>query len=263
MSNEKFIPEIRRSKIVDYLSTRKKVTLNEISKEFNISHITARRDFNILSEEGFIRKIYGGIELRNNISVEPELFTRMNKNVEEKERIAKEASKRINDGDTILIESGTTCLELLKNLKDKKRLNVITAAPHILNSLCNLKRNGTFEGELYCCGGIWRGDPDDIFVGPQAESFFNHIKITIAFFGIFSISLKDGWTVSSYYESELTKKIIEASDKVIGIAHNSKFEKSSLIKIGKIDLFDEIITNTGLNESLLSQYQLKTKIVIV
>lgn len=257
------IPTDRRNKIVDYIRNKKTATIQELCKQFNISEITLRRDFNILVEGGIIKKVYGGATINNNIPVEASLLKRMGKNIEEKRKIASEAIKRISDGDTILLESGTTCLEVVKLFEDKKNVNVITASPHIINMVCSMKRENKFNGELLSCGGLWRGEPDDIFVGPHAISFFDHIKINISFFGIFAINLEDGWMAPSIFEAELTKKIIKCSDKIIGIADHTKFNNVSLTNIGPLNLFDEIITDNGLSKEDIKKYGNVIKITIV
>ena len=258
----KMIPEERRNKIVEYIRSKGTATIPEISIKFEIAEITVRRDFDTLSKLGVIKKVYGGAAIKNNFFHELFFLERINDNREEKERIAAEAAKRIYNNSTILIESGTTCLELVKLLEQKKNINVITAAPHIVNMLCKLKRENKFSGEVLCCGGIWRGEPDDLFVGSQAINFFDSIRISIAFFGIVAINLEDGWMAPSSFEAELTKKIISSSKKVIGITHHSKFNRISFTKIGPVSLFDEIITNTELSKEDLEKYQKVVKITI-
>jgi DeoR/GlpR family transcriptional regulator of sugar metabolism len=248
------IPEERRQKIVDYIESKKTATIPEIGKEFGVSEITVRRDLNSLSSQGMIRKTYGGATAVNTFIQEPVFLQRIYENREEKKRIAAEAVRRISDGDTVLIESGSTCLELVKFLSQKKDIRVITTAPHILNALCDLKRAGRFEGEILCCGGLWRQEPD-IFVGPQAMSFFDSIRINIAFFGLVAINLKDGWMGSNIFEAELTKKIISSSEKIIGVTVHTKFEKISFTKIGSLTLFSEIITDNNLPPETLERYR--------
>ena len=257
------IPEERRNKIIDFIKSNQTATIPEISKNFNISEITVRRDFNILSKKGVIKKVYGGATMSDSISQEPYFLKRIDLNIEHKQKIAAEAIKRINDGDTILLESGSTCLELVKLLEQKKNLNVITAAPHIVNVLCNLKRDNRFNGEIFCCGGVWRGEPDDLFVGPHALDFFDSVRINASFFGLLAVNLEDGWMAPSIYEVDLTRKIISASEKIIGIADSSKFNKKSFTKIGPLSLFYEIITDNGLSGEDIKKYGNEVNLTVV
>lgn len=257
------IPEARRDKIAEYIKRNKTVTIAQVSRQFNISEITIRRDLSKLENQGVIRKVYGGATTVNADNVEPFLAQRIQENTKEKKRIAAEALSRISDGDIVLIEAGTTCLELVKVLSSRKKLKVITAAPHILNALIDLKRTNQFDGDLLCCGGIWQEDPDDFFAGPQSSRFFEGLKIDIAFFGIFSIDYRDGWMTSNMFEVELTRTIIRASRRVVGLADHSKFNRTGFSKVGDIDEFDEIITDSGLDDRVLSTYAQKVKIVAV
>ncbi len=257
------IPEERRLNIVNYMKEKKTATIGEISKNFNISEITVRRDFGKLSKQGVIKKVYGGASIVETIRGEPLLLQRMSENLHEKRRIAEEASKRISDGNIILIEAGSTCLELIKKIKDKKNIKVITAAPHIINALIDLKRNSEFNGEILCCGGIWQGGSDDFFVGPYAEKFFDEIKIDISFFGIFAIDLIDGWTTPNVFEAEMTKKVIKSSKQIIGITDHTKFNRTCFTKIGNIELLNEIITDSGISKEDLSSYGTRVKITVV
>ena len=247
------IPQVRRNKILEYINKKKTVTINELVTEFNISEVTIRRDLAILSAENHIVKVYGGASIRDFPIREPVFLQRIHENVNEKRKIAIEAEKRVSDGDIVLLESGSTCLELARHLNIKKDLKIITICPHILNTLCDLKRAGKLNGDILCCGGIWREEPD-IFIGPQAIRFFDDLKINIAFFGLVALNLKDGWMGSNSFEAELTRKIISVSQKIIGITVSSKFDRVSLASIGPIELFDEIITDNRINKSIYKEY---------
>lgn len=126
-----------------------------------------------------------------------------------------------------------------------------------------MSRKNEFNGDILCCGGLWQKDPDDFLAGPQTLKFFDGLKIDIAFFGIFAIDFKDGWSTPNIFEVDLTLKIINNSKKVIGITHHSKFNKTGFSRIGPISLFDEIITDSGFKTEDLNNYQLETKMTIV
>ena len=260
---DKLIPVERRQQIIDYLLLKKIATISEISKKFNISEMTVRRDLIILIKEELLEKVFGGVMV-NTKSREPLFNQRIVTNILEKKKIAQEALKRINDNDVIFIESGTTCLELAKLLNSKKNITVITAAPHILTELRNLKNNNNFNGEIMCCGGYLRGDPDDIFIGERAIEFFNNIKINITFFGILAINFKDGWMVSSSFEAELVRKVASVSNKTIGIMDSSKFNNTSFSKVGPINLLNEIITdNKYINKNIKNDIGKRIKLTVV
>jgi DeoR/GlpR family transcriptional regulator of sugar metabolism len=247
------IPQARRNKILEYVRQKKTATISEIAEKFNFSEVTIRRDLSSLAKENQIKKVYGGCMAVDDVVREPVFLQRIHENIIEKNRIAQEAQKRISDGDIVLLESGSTCLELAKNLSGKKGLKIITTCPHILNTLCDMKRSGKIDGDIMCSGGIWREEPD-IFIGPQAINFFNGLKINIAFFSPVAMNLEDGWMGANSFEVELLRKIVSVSEKVIGIMISSKLEKISLAGIGPASLFDEIITDSSLPEDIYKKY---------
>ena len=257
------IPKRRREETYKYINTHGTVTLKEISEKFNITIFTVRRDFNLLIEEGLIEKVYGGASIKKEIRTENGVAERIRINIDEKTRIAQEALKRIFTGANIFIEAGSTGLALVSAIRGKNGINIITISPHIANAVAGLKRDNDFSGTLYCTGGIWMKDPDDIYYGPHALSYFNNINIDIAFIGSVALDLKNGLMVPSTGELELLKKVISVSNKVIGIVDSTKFGKRSLNNVGLLSLFDEIITDKNLGEEEAKKYLSETKITLV
>lgn len=258
------IPEERRQKISDFIKTEKTVSINQISEKFNISEITVRRDLDKLSKQGAINKVYGGATTGIFYPKESSLFNRLKENVEIKKRIASEAFKRIPEkSTTIAMIAGSTTLELVELLEQRGNINVVTVSPHILNALCDLKRQNKFNGEIMCAGGIWRNDPDDLFVGTHAINFFDNVRIEISFLGLLAIDLEDGLMCNSTFEVELLRKIVSSSEKVIGICDHSKFGRTAFAQIGPIDLLDEIITDKELDEKIFTAFSKKIKVTMV
>jgi len=258
------IPEERRQKISDYIKVERTVSINQISRKFKISEITVRRDLDKLSKKGTINKVYGGATDGAFYPKESSLFKRMKENVEVKKRIASEAFKRIPEkSTTIAMIAGSTTLELVKLLEQKENINVVTVSPHILNALCDLKKQNKFNGEIMCTGGIWRNDPDDLFVGIHAINFFDKVRIEVSFLGLLALDLENGLMCNSAFEAELLKKIISSSETVIGIGDHSKFGRTAFTQIGPIDLLDEIITDKELDEKIFVSFNKKVKITLV
>lgn len=257
------MPEKRRREIYNYINLNKTVTINEIGDHFNISVNTVRRDLVVLINQGLINKVYGGASKKELISQENSVSIRIRERTEEKYRIAHEAIKRIHNGDTIFLEAGSACLSLVKLLESKKSINVITTSPHILTALCDLKRINKLDGKIYCSGGIWLEEPHDMLIGPQAINFLESFRIEIAFVGFVALNPEDGWMVPTNEEAEIIKKVISISNKLVGITDSSKFGRRSLIKIGSLSLFNEIITDSNLDKKVLSKYSSETKITLV
>ncbi|OQA21351.1 MAG: Glucitol operon repressor [Actinobacteria bacterium ADurb.Bin346] len=256
-------PEDRRAKILNYINSRDFTDVPQIAEKFKVSEITARRDLLILTKSGLINRVYGGVKSSPPASAAEPVFTEHLKEFkEQKQQIAKEAIKYINDGDTVFLDSGSTLLELARLLPQKKNLKVITWGLHILDMLCDLARKGDFDGEILCCGGTWRKDPD-LFIGPQSIRFFDDIIINKAFLGIIAVSLDFGWMGSSLIEVEATKKIMSISEKVIGLAVSGNFSKTAIARIGTLKSLPVVITDSGIDKRTIKQYKGKGLNIII
>ena len=118
--------EERLKLITDYVNKNKQVSTHELSEKFKTSLVTIRSDLNILSEKGLLIKTHGGA-VTNSYRINDVIPSniKFKKNVAEKKKIAKLASRYINDGDVIILDSGSTTLELAKILKAKKCNDII------------------------------------------------------------------------------------------------------------------------------------------
>lgn len=120
--------EERIHQIHELLIERKRISLDELCENFGVSKNTIRRDINELEEQGIIRKVYGGIVLKEAeiMSLEP-FSAREIRNINEKKKIAAVAAALVNDGEVIYIDSGTTTMHLLPHLAEKNFLTIVTA----------------------------------------------------------------------------------------------------------------------------------------
>ena len=240
------IPEKRIIKLKDLVKKEKVVTVERLSEVFNISPITVRRDLERLDSEGFLAKVHGGAIYRDAIEPEPVFTEQVKLHQEEKSEIAEEASKRINDGDIVVLESGSTCLAIVKELKDKKNIKVSTAGIPLANKLWNLSMIKK-DIEVSVCGGLIRTSTS-VYIGPHAIDFFNNINADIAFVSPVGVSIEKGISTATDFDAELMKSIISCSKKIILICNSAKFGKYSYINVAPLTSFTEIITDKALNK---------------
>lgn len=245
------MPEKRKLEIKALLQKEKMVTINKLSELFKISYLTARKDIEKLEKEGIVRKVHGGAILKD--SFEPEAVFEKQKELfrDEKNRIALEASKRISDGDFIIIESGSTGLELVKYLKDFKELKVATAGIPILIQLWELA-NIKKDIESYVCGGLIRPEVST-FGGSHAINFFKEINVDIAFVGALAVSADKGISTATYFDADIHRAIIESARKVVLLCDSSKFGTYSYINVTPLSKIDEIITDKKLDKQVLKK----------
>ena len=125
----------RLQAIVDITNKEKIVTSEELMRQLNISKATARRDIEELSCQGLIQKTRGGAMSANHTSLEPSFVKKKESNADEKARIAKAAREHISPGEKIILDSGTTVLELAKLVNDIPDLTVVTNDLHIASEV--------------------------------------------------------------------------------------------------------------------------------
>ena len=122
----------RRNLILQEVHEKKKVVVNELSRQFNVSEETIRRDLERLEDEGHVTKSYGGAVINEKSGIDLPFNIRWKANPEGKQKIAELVSREVEDGDHIVLDASTTAVFIAKNLKQKRHLTVIT------NSIENL-----------------------------------------------------------------------------------------------------------------------------
>ncbi len=253
------IPEQRIIRLKELIKKEKMLTVEQICKHFDVSAITIRRDLSRLNKEKFLRKVHGGaiyIDLKNeDIIKSPPNFTRqINIKKEEKDLIAKEAAKKINDNDNIIIESGSTCLNIVKYLKDYINLKVSTAGIPIIVELWKLSLMKKDINIGFCGGVISKSEPY-IFTGPHAIRYFDSLSADLAFIGTTAVSIDKGISTATNDDGEITKSIIRNSKKVILCTDSSKFEKYSFIQVATLQEIDEIITDKNIDRDIVTNIE--------
>ena len=244
------IPEKRRLEIKKIITKNNSISVISLAKLFNVSEITVRRDLQKLEKDGFLDKVHGGaIARRFKAEYDPVYLEDIKLNKDKKENIAKEAAKEINDGDAVIIESGTTCLELVYNLADKRNLAIFTASVPIAYELWKVSLNRN-DLEVNICGGLIEAKSNTL-IGSQAVQFFQNINADIAFIGAVAISIDKGiLTTHSQMDADVIRSIVNNSKRKILLADSSKFKKRAHISILPLTIFNKIITDTGIDKDV-------------
>ena len=231
----------RQPRIIELVSRNKSVTITELVDIFGVSVITIRRDLSELAEKKYIKKVYGGAVL-NEEELNKPYFPRAEINSLTKDRIAEKAASLIGDGDTIIMDLGTTVLALSKFLGEKKNLSVVTCSLPIIYGL-----EAYPDIAVYALGGEFKRE-NHALLGSHTEEEMGRYCADIAFIGVAGISDKYGLTNFYHQTASLCQKIIKQAKKVVVLADSSKFDKAKPAVIGKIDLVDVIITDTDIPE---------------
>lgn len=249
-------PLERQNKIIELLMIRKVAKITELTAELNISTDTLRRDINLLSKQGKIEKIYGGIKLIESKTGESSMNERMISHLTEKDSIAKKCSEYINDGDCIYIDSGSTTYQITKYIKDKKNLTVVTNSLPVIMELLNS------EVELIIIGGKIRKSEQSVVTFDYLFNF-SELNILKAFICTSGITLEKGISDHNLEEVLTRKKMIELSKEVYVAADSTKFGKDVTIGISSLNKIDYIITDQYIGKDFINQFRITNTQLIV
>lgn len=236
------LPEERRKHIIDALRENGKVEVDELSETLGVSPMTIRRDLSALEEKGLVVRTYGGAVYPDIMNYEVPVNSKEISSRSEKERIGKAASELIQEGQSIILDAGTTTLEIARNLKHKRNITVITNDIRIANELYS-----NHEITLYCIGGFVQPNVGAI-IGSHAESFIESINVDYAFIGAPSIDEDYIVSTPTLDKAFLKKKIMQHANVVVLIADHTKFKKRSLNRICKLEDVDILVSDSGLEE---------------
>ncbi len=232
----------RRDEIIQILYDQGKVRVDDLSKRFNVTSVTIRNDLDFLENKGILHRTHGGALMRKNVYEDHTLEEKKKIRSAEKQRIGKRAVELINDGDSILLDSGTTTLEIARQMQEKQNLTVMTNAIPIAVELKN-KENIN----VMLTGGALRSESFSL-VGPDAEAIIRNYYFDKLFLGVDGIDIELGLTTPNPMEAQLNRLMVERAREVIAVADSSKFGRQSFSFICEMDVISTIITDSKLNE---------------
>jgi len=247
----------RRDAILELLETERMVKTQDLIDRFGVSNETIRRDLEALEKAGYLNRVYGGAVARVMNGMEPEYSNREVKNYKEKLLIAEKAVEFIEDGDTLIIDLGTTTLQFAKALRGNRRVTVVTNALPVAMELVNdpairviLLGGNLRSGELTTSG----------FLGEEGIGHFNVDKLIL---GIGGLTAEKGVTDYNIEEANLRRHFVKNCSKVIGLADHSKIGVTAMNNICKVNQLSMLITDAQSDKMTLAGLRAQGVKVIV
>jgi DeoR family transcriptional regulator of aga operon len=240
----------RRRRIREMVGERGRVTVAELAEMFGISLVTARADLNALAEIGAVLRTRGGA-LAQRADEDLPIGVKQSLHRAEKIRIAEAAVKLVKEGDTIVLDSGTTTGEIAKQIRGLKlqSINVITNALNIAVLLA-----GVPHVTLIMLGGVLRPSSYSLG-GPQAEQALEGLHADILFLGFDGLDPEIGVMTPHLLEARLNTRMLDIARRVVAVGDSSKIGRRSLSKIATIDQIDQIITDAGVPAEMVAALQ--------
>ena len=226
----------REQKIIDLLAEDSAMSVSEMSKQLLVSTVTIRNDLNALAEKGLIVRSHGGAlpAFHNSIT------TRQRDNVAAKTRIAKAAAALVRDGDTVMIEAGTTTAMIAKYLLGRRDVHVVT------NSILIIPYARFNPGlHLTVVGGEFRPATESL-VGPVALRDLEQFHVRLAFIGTDGFSAASGLTTHLVEGAEIVRKMAAQAERVVLVADSTKYGKVGFAKVLELSKANELITDQNL-----------------
>lgn len=230
--------EDRQTRIIELLRERLFLDIRGLTEHFQVSVATIRRDLGDLEEAGFLRRTHGGAVSVNQVGNDPSKADRAVSHLAQKQAIAAAAAAMVSDGDTVLLDAGTTALEVAKLLVGHTGLTFISNSIDIVAELIRSGRHN-----LYSVGGEY-ADINGSFRGPLAEQFIRQFSVDKLILNAAAIDLDRGLIFTgSPANAGVQRAMIEVSRRVIVVADHSKFAKSSFSVTTRIEDIGVIVTD--------------------
>jgi DeoR/GlpR family transcriptional regulator of sugar metabolism len=229
----------RQNRILEILGRDSRTSVNALSDILEVSSVTIRQDLNHLEAEGLLKRVHGGAVLEDGDNLD----NRLARNYQKKQRIAKKAAARVNEGETILIESGSANVLLARELVKIRKVTIMTTNVYIARQF---RKNP--QANIVILGGIYQPDSETL-VGKITKACIDHVNIDKAFVGIDGYTTEDGFTLRDMFRAEISSHIVRNARDVFVVSDSSKFGKTGLTGICRLEDIQHVATDSDLEQS--------------
>ena len=247
----------RQKQILSLLTKQRRLSVAEIVEQFSVSEATVRRDLESLASEGKVQRVHGGAIAVEQAPPELPILERENEQADEKVRIGRATAKLIVDKETIFLGSGTTVLEVARNLRDRKNLTVITNSLPVLNALAGIK-----EITVISLGGMLR-DSELSFIGHITEQALAEVRVDKVVIGTHGISLEHGLTNDYLQETLTDRAILKIGREVIVVADHTKINRVSTVLLAPLNAAQTFVTDSSADKKFVQALKKQDVEVIV
>ncbi len=244
----------RHAEILKLLGHGEVVSVKELTAKLDVSSVTIRQDLNVLENEGLLTRVHGGAQINDSDNI----AHRLGIHFEEKLRIARKAVQFINEGDTILVESGSLNALLARELSVFHDLTVITTNLYIARQMQKLDHI-----KVVIPGGMYQHESESV-VGNLVKMGIDHINFRKAFIGIDGFTPETGFTSRDMFRAEISNYIVSKAPETFVLTDSSKFGHVELSRICDAKDIRFVLTDMALESDYITYFKtLKTELVMV
>ena len=232
----------RRLHILKLLEQNETVDVNTLSKQFDVSLVTIRKDLRYFEKKNMLIRSRGGALKQTVMDVDLSIYDRRKQQMKQKEAIGQIAAQLIHNGETILIDSGTTTMEMVKHISKDTEVTIITNAIDIAFRLMDYPKI-----RVIMPGGMLRRNSLSL-VGEQAAEALRNFYSDLCFIGSDGIDRQKGLLTMNIEEAHLSRISIENAKKVVALIDSTKFQRNGMMTIVPVHKIDILITDNGISE---------------
>ncbi|GMQ73243.1 DeoR/GlpR family DNA-binding transcription regulator [Tetragenococcus halophilus] len=224
----------REEEIIAIVSENKKIEVNELADQLEVSRVTVRKDLDKLEERGILHRQHGFAVLNS----QDDINYRLAINYDLKRKIAKEAAKLVKDGETVMIESGSTCTLLAEELAYRKNdVTIITNSNFIASYIRKAE-----AVKVLLIGGEYQKD-SQVNVGPLVKKVISEFHVDKLFVGIDGFDEKRGFTGSDVTRSDTANTLMHSANRTIVLTDSSKFLQVGVVSEFAFDKISMVYTD--------------------
>ncbi len=247
----------RHDQILQFLDIEGRLMVSDLACRLDVSEMTIRRDFEVLEQAGMLSRIHGGAVPCASRSYEPPFAIRLGRNLEAKQRIGRAAAGLLRDGETVILDAGTTTLEVARALRGRNNLRVMALSLHIADILVDEVGITTMLS-----GGVARPG-ERSFIGSLAEQTFRELSFDTVFLTVGGIDAGVGLTEYNLDDAAIKRAACVSARRRIAVADGSKIGLTAFVRICAIDALDILITDFTAPDDVLDQFRKAGVTVII
>ncbi|MEN3268604.1 DeoR/GlpR family DNA-binding transcription regulator [Pseudonocardia sp.] len=235
---------VRRSQILQELAEAGSVTVVDLAERFSVSPMTIRRDLLELERAALVRRVHGGAVAGRGRSYEPPLLLRTGENADVKRRIGALAASMIAEGDSVALDTGSTCLEVACNLRGRRNLTVLTPGFRIAEILIDEP-----DIRLILTGGIVRPGEASL-IGDLARHAFQELSVDRLVLAVGGVDAAFGLSEYNWDDVLVKQAMIRSAKEVILVADSRKFDQIAFARIAGLEAVAMLVTDREPGEPL-------------
>lgn len=247
----------RQTKILQIVNEQKRVEVTSLSELLDVSQVTIRKDLDVLEERGLLTREHGYAAVRNT----DDITNRLSVRYDTKLKIAKAAAKIVANGETVMIESGSSCALLAEQLaNEKKDVTIITNSAFIANHI-----RESAIGKIILLGGDYQTE-SQVMVGPMVRKCAREFFVDKLFMGTDGFIPQAGFTCGDMMRAESMKNMAESAKHSIILTDSSKFEQQGVVLQSRFENINMVYTDNGIPDSakeIMERYQIAVEVIDV